>query len=173
MAYVPDLEDFLKWGGGSGLEGMGGRQYRKTPEANRHIHNTSQAVCAVQKRADRGHHGQTPQVPSSPRLVSTPHIRRLLPSPHKLPSSLSGLLAPGKDLPPLPFPRASPSGSDTRHQATLLTRLGLQHPHLATQDSCCVACFPLPGAFWTEFIKKKGKEWKERRERKPPLNLIF
>ena len=113
VAYVPDLEDFLKWGGGSGLEGMGGRQYRKKQEANRRIHNTSQAVCAVQKKADRGHHGQNPQVPSSPRLVSTPHIRRLLPSPHELPSSLSGLLAPGKDLPPLPFPRASPSGSDT------------------------------------------------------------
>ena len=146
--------------------------------SNRHIHNTSQAVCAVQKKAGRGRHRQTPQVPSSPRLVSIPHIRRLLPSPHKLPSSLSGLLAPCKDPPPLPFPLASPSVSDTPHQATLLcgsllTELGLQHPHLASQDSCCVACLPPPGAFWTEFIKKERKEWKGRRERKPPLNLIF
>ena len=32
VAYVPDLEDFLKSGGG-GLEGMGGRRYRKKQEA--------------------------------------------------------------------------------------------------------------------------------------------
>ena len=103
VAYVPDLEDFLKSGGGW-FGGDGRQTIQEKARSNRHIHNTSQAVCAVQKKAGRGCHRQTPQVPSSPRLVSTPHIRRLLPSPHKLPSSLSGLLAPCKGPPPLPLP---------------------------------------------------------------------
>ena len=173
VANVPDLEDILKRGSG-GLEGMGGRRYRKRQGTNRHIHNASQAVCAVQK-AGRGPHRQTPQMPSSPCLVSTPHTRSLLPSAHSCLPHCRGDW-PHENPPPLPFPFASPSGSDDSHRATLLcgsllTWLGLQYPHLATQG--CMACLPPPSALWTEFIKKERKERKGRRERKPPLNLIL
>ena len=136
-----------------------GRCYRKKTR-NRHIHNTLQgSMRYAEESRVVVHHRQTPRCPPHPAWAPHPTSGGCCLPPHV---AFLALWATGLMQGPSPFPSLLPSALIPPARSpscadSLLTWLGVQHLHLATQGSCCMAC-PLPQCLLDRILKEgKGR----------------